>query len=220
MMNRRIVGGCVMTLVTALIMSGGCTEPPLGWDGAGRQQDLPPVAPDAQGLVDNDSGPQSLPALCAPFDVICHENRDCCSGICSSNGVCLESSSSTGPAKPVCAPPGVICQESTDCCMGSGSEGYCGTNVCGQTPSGICVPTFIRCSSTADCCFPASDGNPGQVCVPVKGGGVCGAIVPGGTGPLCVPYGVICHKDTDCCIGKCSANAMDPPQMVCDIPPT
>jgi hypothetical protein len=219
MMRNRIIGGCVMSLVTALIMSGGCTEPPLGWDGAGRLQDLPPIAPDATGLVDNDSGPQSLPALCAPTGVICHFNKDCCSGECSSSGACLETGQTTGPG-PYCGPPGVICQTSTDCCMGSGTEGYCGMNVCGQTPSGICVPTFIRCTMTSDCCFPASDSMPGQLCVMTPKGGVCGGPVAPGSGPLCVPYGVLCHLDSDCCVGKCSENAMDPPTKVCDIPPT
>jgi hypothetical protein len=219
MMKKRIFGGCVMSLVTAVVLSGGCTEPPLGWDGAGRAQDLPPSAPDAMGLVDNDSGPQSLPELCASTGVICHANKDCCSSICGSSGACLESSSSA-PVGPYCAPPGVVCQTSTDCCKGTDTEGYCGMNVCGQTPSGICVPTFIRCTVTADCCFPQSDSMPGQMCVPVKGGSVCGAVVAPGSGPLCVPYGVLCHEDSDCCVGKCSENAQDPPQRVCDIPPT
>jgi hypothetical protein len=126
---------------------------------------------------------------------------------------------------PICIPPGVVCATSADCCtnpIGSTEVGYCGPTGCGNTPTGNCVPTFIRCTNDSDCCFPYVDGGPEasadsagtQMCI----SGACNGLAPGATDPLCAPYGLFCHMDSDCCVGKCSENAQSPPQRVCDIP--
>ncbi len=214
-MKRRFIGACVTALVTALLMGGGCTEPPLGWDGAGRSQDLPPPAAEASALgSDSESGgPAGLPGLCAPQGVFCHFNDDCCSGMCSKDDECIPTTITDGP---VCAPDGVVCHASTDCC-----DGYCGGGVCGMTPSPVCVPEGIICHSSADCCNACMDGGsePCTTC-PNEYGYCCGIEKGCGTGApaLCVPFGVACETAADCCVGTCTLNSSL--QKVCDIPPS
>ena len=175
------------------------------------------------------------PPLCAPAGVMCRTNHDCCSSVCQGLGAgvdagfgsCLAGDGGspipTG-GMPYCIPPGVICATSADCCfnpLGTKEEGYCGPTGCGNTPTGSCVPTFIKCTNTSDCCFPYVDGGPEastdsagtQMCI----GGACNGTLDG-AGPLCVPYGLFCHMDSDCCVGKCSENAQSPGERVCDIP--
>jgi hypothetical protein len=237
-MRVRVVLAVLASLLIAIMMSGGCTEPPLGWPYAGRDQPLPPPAGDAGGLVDSDSGPQNLPAFCAPAGVMCRKNHDCCSSVCNGLsttgadagvGSCLETDGGS-PGGPYFIPPGVICSQSADCCFDPSfsMEGYCGPQGCGSTPTGTCVPTFIRCTETKDCCFPILDAGPEggdsggiSMCLDTGGkmGSACNGAVEPGAAPLCVPYGIKCHHDSDCCVGKCSYNTQSPPDQVCDIPP-
>src|SRR5580698_135881 len=103
-MKIRILQGSVMSLVVALVMAEGCTEPPLGWMGAGRNLELPPPAEDASGVNDGETGVATLPGLCASPGVICNSNADCCDGDCDpKTGSCGGTES-----PPYCAPNGVV----------------------------------------------------------------------------------------------------------------
>jgi hypothetical protein len=207
----RILQAGAGALVVVLVVFGGCTEPPIGWQGAGRAQDLPPPATDASGLMDSEASLSGLPGLCVPDGVICHQPTDCCSGKCSPAGACLtpKGASAGGPYP---APDGVVCSFSSDC-----ADGYCGASgVCGDTPSPVCAPEGVLCHETSQCCNPASEGGSGGVsCVDTGAGGVCGRTI--GPTPFCVPYGVFCTDPTDCCVGTCTLNT--DMQMVCDVPP-
>lgn len=225
----RIIQAFLLSLVVALVMAGGCTEPPINNDGAGRAQTLPTNGFDASGMFDSEASvPNPGPGFCAPDGVFCNVPKDCCSRKCD-NHACVAQGGSPIPGSPFCIPPGVHCEESQYCCAGNASEGYCGMGICGNTPSGACIPSFVRCTTTMDCCFPESEGSPGQLCVEVNNTGVectgsqtncaCNGPVHPGAPPLCVPYGLPCHEDTDCCVGKCSENLMmSPPVFACDVP--
>jgi len=201
-MKRRLIGGCAISVFVALVMGGGCTEPPLGWPGAGRQQNLPEPANDAS-LGDSEGGIANLPGSCIPKGVICHVDTDCCDEPCTDSACGGLNGSST----PFCATNGVVCEDSSDCC-----DGYCGAGVCGNTPSPVCVPEFIMCMTNAECC-----NTPQIKCM---NGACCGDLkncTTDTTPPQCVPYGVTCDNSSECCTGQCSLNTSL--QLVCDIPP-
>jgi hypothetical protein len=217
-MKIRILQGSVMSLVVALVMAEGCTEPPLGWMGAGRNLELPPPAEDASGVNDGETGVATLPGLCASPGVICNSNADCCDGDCDpKTGSCGGTES-----PPYCAPNGVVCVRSTDCCHPPDlSEGFCGGGVCGATPPPVCVPEYVYCTDSMDCCNNSGSeaGTGGVICGPNHS--CCGIQEPctDKQPPLCVPFGVDCHQDSDCCAGfKCSLNMNE--ETVCDIPPS
>jgi hypothetical protein len=203
-----VVQTLASSLVAALLLGGACTEPPIGDQGSGRHQDLPPLANDAGMLVDAESGVANLPGLCVPDTVICHKSSDCCNGDCST-----ETSACSSKNAPVCAPDGVVCEFSSDCC-----DGYCGMGVCGATPAPTCVPEGIYCTTTTDCCNPESDGSPGTQCM---NNVCCGLTETCGAAPLCIPYGILCHdkSDSHCCIDGGACTQLANGTFVCDIPP-
>jgi hypothetical protein len=234
MRRPRILQWAVASLIIGVVLAGlggGCTEPPLGYPYAGRNQALPGLAFDASGLVDSGVGPAQLPGLCVPQGSICHENIECCNSTCDTKvGVC--GALLPGALGPVCSPDGIVCMNSSDCCdgycgqsMGSGSSsgasvapsGPSVLGICGATPSPVCAPQGILCHDTMQCCNAASEGAPGVTCNLISPGQpkVCGTQV--GPSALCVPFGVTCLENKDCCVGVCTLNTDN--ELVCDIPP-
>jgi hypothetical protein len=223
MRRRRALPVAVCALIAGFALAGGCTTPPVGYQGAGRMQELPGLVTDATDLVIDgaevgppmvdatldalDGGPGMLTGLCVPGGVVCHYTYQCCAGSCTATGgnpgYCTGPNTDLG--KNICATAGISCVTHSDCC-----DNYCGNSVCSQTTSPICVPTGIICHATGECCGAAGpdatmtndDSAAGQVCTD----GACGFVLKGASGPLCAPLGVKCVFDSDCCIGQCIVN--------------
>jgi hypothetical protein len=214
--------GSISIVASALAIGMGmanCTEPPIGYIGAGRTTTLPDLVGDSGGST----------GLCAPDGVICHTDADCC-GSHTCNGYCQDctgGSCKTAPqGAPLCAPDGIICTLSSDCC-----DSYCsGNGVCGDLPGNTCAPDSVACfidellpGPGGSCCNPCTKGatTPCNTCTPTLG---CTGpnFNPTESAPLCVPIGVYCSPGptpaaTPCCAGTCYYN--ESLESVCALAP-
>ncbi len=224
MKRARFFACTVASLGFAFVLSGGCFTPPVGYEGAGRMQALPPLATEATTLGSDafEGGLGALPGACIPNGVVCKNSFDCCNNTCDKGSCGASASGQTG----ICAPNGVVCVDHGDCC-----GGYCAKDgVCGSPNSPLCLPVGVRCGETKECCNAQqmTDGPPppGAVCVPSKGNSsesYCVDTSPTSVRPsdfpLCVPYGEFCTPNVPnwCCVGACVLNRQD--QFVCDVSP-
>ncbi len=94
----------------------------------------------ASGCVVTATPDATLASACFDDGSACGADSDCCSGVCTVDGVCVE----PAPGPAVCSADGDVCGGDGDCC-----NGFCDAGVC-ATP--VCAADGDVCSTDADCC--------------------------------------------------------------------
>jgi hypothetical protein len=121
---------------------------------------------------------------CAYMWSACKDNADCCSDVCTNNGICN------------CGTTGKVCHDNGDCCGGPCLSGIC-----------ACSGAADGCTQNSDCC---SNICVGVACACAafnvdctRDTGCCSGICDSGK-CACSGAGVACQGDSECCSNLCS----------------
>src|SRR5262249_28784841 len=134
----------------------------------------------------------------------------CCSGVCSTGGVCE-------PAV-ICKGPSVSCTTNSECCTNSCVQGACAAQLCKSTgmtcaANNDCCSTI--CNATTHVCDAVPAGTSGstcktlgEACTSTAAGACCSTNCQGGVcvrAFACQANGDICSKNSDCCGNACGS---------------